>query len=134
MKKGWESSRGFPRRLYGTLILAVLLAGIYSGDAQAAGGYEPMQEGYVQRLDEHGMAAEDYLQWEEALQPEEQIGRELLEELDFDHVQQALEDALDTELNFGQTVTRAVEGEGNLSLGPGSGHLRGVFGEFLQYF
>lgn len=111
MKKGWESSRGFPRRPYGTLILAVLLAGIYSGDAQAAGRYEPMQEGYVQRLDEHGMAAEDYLQWEEALQPEEQIGRELLEELDFDHVQQALEDALDTELNFGQTVTRAVEGE-----------------------
>ena len=61
----------------------------------------------------NGMNPEGQARWEEGM--EEEIGQRLLEELDFDSVEKAVEDMLDTEFGFEDTVAQAVRGENLLS-------------------
>ncbi|MCI8418663.1 MAG: stage III sporulation protein AF [Lachnospiraceae bacterium] len=59
--------------------------------------------------------AELGLELPEGLPEKEKVEEELLGELDFSSVQRAMEEALQTELDFSQTVTQAMEGESLLS-------------------
>ena len=81
----------------------------YTGRADALSPEERMPlESAGNGMDPGGQA-----RWEEGM--EEEIGQRLLEELDFDSVEKAVEDMLHTEFGFEDTVVPAEKGENLLS-------------------